>query len=41
MECDAGSFPDEGGIFCQCVGSVPIENREEFGYFLTCSGDYG
>ena len=28
-----------GGIFGQCMRSVPIENRERSGLLLTCSSD--
>ena len=27
-----------GGIFVQCMGTMPTHNREEFGYLLICSG---
>ena len=36
-----GLFPDGGGIFGQCMLSVPVEHGEEFGSILICSGNPG
>ena len=41
MGCGAGSIPSGRGIFDQCMGSVPIQLRDNFGWLLISSSTFG